>query len=484
MTDADALDGFQLEKITYDGLDTGATSVVSDQIDWPWTSPPTATSASQPWGGTLTAVLTGTAETDTYVPLASGGTRQTQTTSTYDNSTGLPLTSDDMGDVSPSPATPQARCTTYSYPAAPSAAGLIAYPDEVKTTACTTPGSPLVSDTRYSYDGQAFGAAPVSGNVTETQVYSSGDPGVTAHWVAQSRDTYDSYGRLLTSEDANGNTTSHEYSSAYGTGDPVTQARVASPLTVTASGTKYATTTANLNPAWGSPVSTLDAAGETAAYAYDPLGRVTSVWQPGEATSAPANYTYSYDISATAAPFVVTDELEDATGSGTYVTSYQIYDSLLRPHRGPRPGRGQRHRGHRHVLRLPGRHHHPERPVRGQRQAVRELRDTTEAQVPDETAASYNSAGRKTASRMYSDGKLQSQTTWQYPGADETVQIRPLGSGHRHLHRRAGPDHPDRPVQVGDRGRHGDYDATAYGYTPAGQLPRRRPRRQQMDLQP
>ncbi len=216
MTDADALDGFQLEKITYDGLDTGATSVVSDQIDWPWTSPPTATSASQPWGGTLTAVLTGTAETDTYVPLASGGTPDKPTpTSTYDNSTGLPpSTSDYMGDVSPSPATPQAHCTTYSYPPAPSAAGLIAYPDEAETTACTAPWwySPLVSDTKDSHHGQAFVGGPVSGNVTETQVYSSGDPGVTAHWVAQSRDTYDSYGLWLRPpRTPTGSTTSHEY---------------------------------------------------------------------------------------------------------------------------------------------------------------------------------------------------------------------------------------------------------------------------------
>jgi hypothetical protein len=202
VTDANALNGFQMEKITYNGP---GGAQVADQVSWPWMAPsPTAQSGTQPWGKPLTAYPTGTAETDTYTPLsvhAGGGTRQTQVTSTFDNATGLLLTARDDGDLSdPS----QALCTTRTYPSPASAGGLISYPDEIKATACGTSGTPLASDTKYSYDSQPFGTAPTAGNITETDVYSAGDPGNPNHWVTQSRDSYDTNGRLTCSENALG----------------------------------------------------------------------------------------------------------------------------------------------------------------------------------------------------------------------------------------------------------------------------------------
>src|SRR5258706_1795589 len=106
VADAEALNGFQLEKITYKGLNTAAQ--VSDQISWPWTSQPTATTGTQPWGKPLTAVLTRTAESDTYTPLSAhanggtAGTRQTQVANTYNRTTGLLLNASDLGDVAAS----------------------------------------------------------------------------------------------------------------------------------------------------------------------------------------------------------------------------------------------------------------------------------------------------------------------------------------------------------------------------------------------
>ena len=285
VTDAAALNGFTLETIVMDGPG-GAQA--SDTVNYPWVSRATATSGPQPWGQPLTAVMTGTAETDTYTPLsahAGGGTRQVQVKTSHDGDTGLVTQVADLGDVTDSS---QARCTRYSYPAAPSPAGLLNYPTQVTTTSgfCSAASPPLVSDTKLSYDGQAWGTAPTSGNVSETDVYSSGD-GTGAHWVLKSRDSYDSYGRLTSSQGPppGGFTTTYAYASAYGTGRPTTQVTVTSPLT--ASSTQ--TTVTDVNPNWGVPDDTIDASRNRTDYAYDPLGRVTAVWGPARpARPAPA----------------------------------------------------------------------------------------------------------------------------------------------------------------------------------------------------
>src|SRR5262249_50492162 len=157
--------------------------------------------------------------------------------------------------------------TTHSYPSTPSAAGLINYPTEVKTTACGITGSPIVSDTKYAYDGQAFGTAPTAGNVTETDVRSS-----SSHWVAQSRDSYDTNGRMTCSENALGSdatctqgdpyTTDYIYTSNWGSGSPTTSVTTQTPLTTTT----FATKTDDLNPAWGQPSDNIDASGQTTSY--------------------------------------------------------------------------------------------------------------------------------------------------------------------------------------------------------------------------
>src|SRR6185437_11217068 len=120
-----ALNGFPLEKVVWVGLNGSAQGQLSDQVNWPWTST-TATSAVEPWGDPLTAVLTRTAETDTYTPVSArgnggtAGTRQTQKASKFDSTTGLLTQVSDLGDLTdPS----QAVCTTYVYPSPPSTAG-------------------------------------------------------------------------------------------------------------------------------------------------------------------------------------------------------------------------------------------------------------------------------------------------------------------------------------------------------------------------
>ncbi|HYE12952.1 MAG TPA: RHS repeat-associated core domain-containing protein [Pyrinomonadaceae bacterium] len=71
------------------------------------------------------------------------------------------------------------------------------------------------SITRFSYDGQAYGAAPTKGNVTQvSRLDDKGDAGASNDtWATASR-TYDSYGNVLTATDANGNLTEFSYEDA------------------------------------------------------------------------------------------------------------------------------------------------------------------------------------------------------------------------------------------------------------------------------
>lgn len=470
--DSNALNGFQLEKITYNG--PGGPEV-SDEVDWPWiASAPTAQSANQTWGQPFTAYPTGTAETDTYAPLSGGGTRQTQLTNTFDPTTGLLLSTDDKGDLSD---LSQELCTTRTYPATPSPAGLISYPTEVKTTACGTGGSPVVSDTKYSYDTLAFGTAPTAGNITETDVWSAGDG--NNHWVTKSRDSYDTNGRLTCSENALGSdptctqgdpyTTSYNYSSSWGSGSPTTTVTTQSPLTTTT----FATTISDLNPAWGEPTDAVDASGQTTSYCYDPLGEVTAIWLPGQAkttcgTRSGANYVFTYVPSSSAPSYVETQRLISATAN-QYVRSYQIYDSLLRPRQtqtfndlgdlptGDATVTDTLYDSRGNVAYSNGPYAIPDSPSG-------DLYETTEGHVPNETAYTYDGADRQTKSAFFAAGIAQWNTATVYSGSDEVTTTPPSGGTITSTY----TDARGRVIEIDQYhskiSATGNYDATTYSY--------------------
>ncbi|MDQ2837191.1 MAG: hypothetical protein M3Y42_03055 [Actinomycetota bacterium] len=339
--------GRVFETVTYNGL---GGPVVADTVTTPWASAPTLTGTSTvehitntaaTFTYTPTARYVGDLSTMTHAPLSSGGTRTTQTNTSY-GSYGRPSTIEDLGDIS-QPG--QARCTVTNY-ADNTTLWLLQFPAEVRTfagTCASTPGYPAaaISDTKTSYDGLALGAAPTAGDVSQTQVangYSSSGP---SSWLTSTSRTYDELGRILTSTDALNHTTTTSYTPTAittagqpvtGNIGPVTQLATTDPAGIS--------NTETFDPAWGALSASTDANSHTTTSTYDPFGRRGGVWLPDRQPAA--NYpqpstSYAYNLTAGQPVSVATTSL---TPSGSTMTAYTLYDGLLRPRQTQTPAQG------------------------------------------------------------------------------------------------------------------------------------------------
>lgn len=316
VTDSDQFAGLDFESIVDNGV---GGSQVTDTINIPWSSAATAT-ASQPSPlPSLTAHLTGVAETKTYTALASGGSRESDTTYTHD-SEGRVTSQSDAPDTS-SPAESTCKTTTY----APStSAWILDLASEVTVTSGLCSATPVlpadaISDTRYFYDGATSLSAdtPTAGDVTMTQLATSYS-GSTPSFTTQSTDVYDRYGRVTSATDADRRVTTTAYTPATG----------AEPTSVAVHDPMLLTTTTAYDPVRDLPVTVTDPAGLITSEAYDALGRLTSVWKPGHpAATAPADETFTYKVSATAPSVITTNTI---TATGGYNPSEVLYDSLGR----------------------------------------------------------------------------------------------------------------------------------------------------------
>ena len=95
--------------------------------------------------------------------------------------------------------------------------------------------------------------------------------------------TYDSYGNMLTQQDANGNTTTWTYESTYHT-YPQTRSYPISGLSESFS---YDAGTNNR-------LSRTDVNGQTTSFEYDTFKRLTKVIKPGDSSASPsAEYQYN-----------------------------------------------------------------------------------------------------------------------------------------------------------------------------------------------
>ena len=348
--DANVLAGLPLEATAYDGKGGPADH---SAITSYWISAAAATRARSGLPA-LTATMVHPAETWTREALTGGGAtswRVTETDTTYNTTTssayfGLPSYVYSH-TVPASPA--YARCTATSYAPANTAENLVGLPAmaETDSVACGgfTEGSPssvpaglntlaapasvtrpdqVVSATQTFYDDPGFSAtfpqanAPTAGNVTMTRTASGYASGAFT-WQTTTRDTYDSYGRVLDAYDGNGNETITGYT--VNSAGLTTAQTATNPLSQAKSQT--------LDPARALPLTVTDANGVVTTVQYDALGRLTSQWLDSRATTAPANYTYAYTLNDPAT------HLSGITGKQmgenlAYVTTVTILDSLGR----------------------------------------------------------------------------------------------------------------------------------------------------------
>jgi len=475
-TDSDQFAGLTFEHTSYDGA---GGAVVSDTVTKPWTSAVTATQSQPSPLPSLQAFMTGTAQTLTFTALASGGYRESQVTDAHDaqgrviSEASAPDLSDNgvAGDAS------EDTCTQTTY-AANTSANLLDLPGEVIVTAvppasCPVSGTPtqaeLVSDTRDYYDGSTtLGAAPSAGNVTMTQKATSYS-GSTELFTAESKNTYDEYGRVLTATDADGNTTTTAYAPA--TGAEPTSETVTDPMGLV--------TTTSYDPVRDVALTVTNPAGRVTTEAYDALGRLTAVWTPGHSTSGPADKTFSYDVSDTGPSVVSTSTIND---SGTYLPAETLYDSLGRQAetQAETPDGGRE---------ITDTYYNSD----GWQTVVSDPYYTTGApsgtldpapddEVPSQTGYVYDGDGRVTRQILYSDASEQWETDTSY-GGDFTTVTPPLGGTAKttytdgdgltsyiyQYHSAAPPASPPPPGSGSQTGSSG-WDQNGYTYTPAQQL--------------
>jgi RHS repeat-associated protein len=317
VTDSDQFDGMLFEHTVYDGA---GGAQVSDNVTVSYTSAATATQSQPSPLPALRAFITGTAETKTFTPLVSGGTRESDLTYTHDSDGRVTSASDVPDTTDPS----QTTCTTVTY--APNTSAYIlnlVKENQIVSVPCGTTSSlpaDAVSDTLTFYDGATSLSSdtPTTGDVTQTRLATSYS-GSTPAYTTETTSTYDEYGRVLTGADADGRKTTTSYTPATG----------AEPTSITVTDPVGLVTTTAYDPARDLPVQATSPAGYITSKTYDGLGRLTSVWKPGRAKATdPANVKFAYAISATAPSVVTTSTLND---TGAYTVSETLYDSLSRP---------------------------------------------------------------------------------------------------------------------------------------------------------
>jgi RHS repeat-associated protein len=476
VTDSDQYAGMGFEHVVYDGA---GGAEVSDAVTIPWSSAATATQPQPSPLPALTAHLTGTAETKTYTPLASGGTRESDTTYTHDSygrvtqESRIPDTSDPAEDT----------CTTTSYASSTSAwiLDLTAEVTDVSVPCTSTPALPAdaISDSLNFYDGSTtLGAAPTKGVVTETEKATSYSGSTPADTV-QSKATYDEYGRVLTSTDADSRTTTTAYTPATG----------AEPTSVSVTDPAALVTATVYDPARDLPVQVTSAAGYVTSETYDGLGRLTAVWLPGhpKATTPSADEKFSYAVSDSAPSAETSSTLND---TGGYTVSETLYDSLGRQAETQSAtldgGRDitDTYYNSLGLTSLVSNPYYTTGATDGTGGLDDKLYAAASGQVPSQTGYDYDGDQRVTRQVSYALGSETWETDTAYEGGDATTVTyqnlepgQPTGGVPQTTFTNGEGQtsaiyqyHSEADAALGTSAPAADYDKTSYAYTPGTQL--------------
>jgi RHS repeat-associated protein len=462
--DEDAYAGMVREAITYNGP-TGVE--VSATVSQPWQSAPTATRSINQTTVHARFATIGAG----WIRTALDGSRPpriTGTRSTFDDH-GLAVRGEDLGDLA---VAGDEQCTLTDY-ARNQPAWLMSYAfrsrvfavDCTKAAAGGLTEADLISDDRTYFDGaDAVGTSPTRGVPTRTEQLKAWNPSTQTPTYATTASTaYDPYGRVTSTTDVKGNTTTTAYTPA--AGGPVTGTTVTNPL-----GWR---TTSTVEPAWGQPLSTEDPNARRTEFAYDGLGRLLSVWLPGrDRSSFPAapSLRFAYVVRRDGPTATATSAL---TAAGGYATSYQLLDGLGRvrqtqaPEGGTQGGRiitdtfydsaGRAWKTYGGYL------------ANGAPSAELFVPDA-EAAIPSVTRTVFDGAARPTVSVFESKGTEKWRTTTNYGG--DRSQVTPPRGGTATTMIVDADGHTVELRQHHGTTPTGAYDATTYAYNAKNQLVR------------
>ncbi|SNT63107.1 YD repeat-containing protein, partial [Actinomadura meyerae] len=467
-TDHDALAGFTLKTVQYTAPGGG---VHSKTVNTPWRVQ--TASRTRSWG-TTTANVTAVDTTHTWTAKDGGGWTETKTDNTYEEEgpgTGRITMVNDLGDISTSG---DDKCTRTTY-ADSGAAWMVSFPSRVETVsaACTaTPNRPaqVVSDTRTYYDNGGFGEGPSKGRVTKAQEVEGYD-GATPEYVTKAENVYDSFGRVTQVKDALGQTATTVYTETQGL---TTKKQVTTPPATPGNASTALTTIEQLDPARGQPTRTTDANGLNTDLLYDGLGRLTQVWLPNrsKANNPHPNYEFTYRVAEGQIVAVTTKAL--AATSGQQVEKIELLDGWLRSRQTQVPAPNGRlitdtfydERGQ--VTKS-----YAAYPAAGAPETAL-FGVGTPGNVETQTRTEYDGLGRPTVEKaMKGNGSQPAQelwrTTYSYGGGNRTSITPPDGGT------------PTAQItnargQVIERRQYkastptGEFDATTYTYTPAGEI--------------
>ncbi|NES16559.1 RHS repeat-associated core domain-containing protein [Micromonospora sp. PPF5-17] len=416
--DHEALQGFELQTITYNG--PGGTEISSTRNN-PWINGPTATRTRD--GITTRAWMTNTDIARARTPLAGGGYRYTKTITSF-NSDGLPTTVEDQGDEA---ITTDDTCTRNTY-ARNDSIWMIDRVSQTETLSVRCTGAPTPADpatvlnrSRAFYDtyvdDTSFGQAPTHGNLVRTEELEKFN-GSTPVYTRTATTTYDGNGRVTSVTDPRGYTTTTAYTTA--NGGLVTQ--------TVATNAKGHTATTLVEPAWGTPTKITDANGAVTDLTYDGLGRLTNTWIPGrnKATQTPSA-KFTYLVRKSGGPSAVTTETLLVTGTA-YRKSVNLYDGFLRLRQNQLQATGGGRTITDTLTNTLGATAWTSAPYYDSTNtAVNTSLATPQGQIPSITQNAYDGAGRQTAQILLANGTEKWRTTTTYNG--ERVSITPPAGG-------------------------------------------------------
>jgi YD repeat-containing protein len=377
--------------------------------------------------------------------------RSTEVRTGY-NDYGLPTTVKDFGDSSNNNANADDDICTVTGYARNTGTYLIDYPAEATTRAGTdcSSGQRLAVTGSY-YDGAtSHGGAPTRGLPTTAFVLTSADP---EGW-ATSRTGYDAYGRVTSTTDARGHTSSTVYTPAVGR-----------PATVRGTNPLGHETSTSLDPVRGQPVRVTDPNGKVTTAAYDALGRLVKLWRPGRDPAAAPDVEYGYLLRNDGANVVTAKTLGP---TGAQIASYELFDGLMRPRQTQKPGPAA------HGGRIVADTGYDSRGLAVKAAAFHatgapgdQLVGYADVDAPSQTRTSYDQQGRVAAEQLWSRNVMKWQTGYDYDGDRSTVYP-PSGGASTTV-----VDAHGRPTalhQYPTSNASGTPDTTRYGYDRVGNL--------------